>query len=175
MGNNGRKSSIRNKGGSVKKLTVLLVLAFGIMMAIGCGGAPAAMKPTGHLPGSTTVPRAGTVFVGDSLFGRMDLDFYFPGKGYHNGGYFGQRTDQMLARFPAILDGSNVCHGYDGVPPDPAFPFSCSSITPPAEVVILLGWNDLLQAFSASQAAANINQMANMARNVGVKVVLVIP
>ena len=81
----------------------------------------------------------------------------------------------MLAVFPSILDGSKVCHGFDGTPSDPRFPFECSSITPPAQVVILLGWNDMLQAKDSVQAAANIKTMAQMAQMAHVTVVLVVP
>lgn len=147
------------------------VLFFALsLLLIGCGGS---MQQ--HSAQAANIQRSGTVFVGDSIIGRWDLDSYFPGKGYVNAGWFGKRTDQILAVFPSILDGSKVCHGYDGTPGDPAFPFSCGSITPPAEVVILLGWNDMLQGKDTMQAAANINQMANMARAAGAKVVLVKP
>jgi len=152
------------------KSTILALL----FVLVGCGGN---IKPQSSLH-TSTVPRSGIVFVGDSIFGRWDLGSYFPGKGYVNGGWFGRRTDQILSVFPAILDGSNVCHGYmpDAPnPPDPAFPFSCSAINPPAEVVILLGWNDLFQGKDPEQAAGNINMMAKMAGDAGVKVVLVIP
>jgi hypothetical protein len=147
------------------------ILALALLF-VGCGGnvtaPPQAQK-------SAAVTRSGTVFVGDSIIGRWDLDSYFPGKGYVNAGWFGKRTDEMLAVFPSILDGSRVCRGFDNVPGDPAFPFSCQSIKPPAEVVILLGWNDMFQDFSTTQAAANIKSMAEMAKAAGVHVVLVVP
>jgi hypothetical protein len=136
----------------------------------GCGG-----NITATPPQKSTIQRSGTVFVGDSIFGRWDLDSYFPGKGYVNAGWFGKRTDEILAVFPSILDGSKVCHGFDGTPSDGSFPFSCATIAPPAEVVILLGWNDLFQGKDAAQAAANINSMVNLAQAAGVKVILVVP
>jgi GDSL-like Lipase/Acylhydrolase family len=142
-----------------------------VSIFIGCGGLASVT------PHSAAV-RSGTVFVGDSIFGRWDLNTYFPGKGYVNAGWFGQRTDQILAVFPSILDGSNVCHGYNPVPPlppDPAFPFSCQSIQPPAKIVIMLGWNDLFQAKDPAQAAANIATMVKMAQAANVKVILMVP
>src|SRR6478735_3908515 len=89
------------------------------LLLIGCGGS---VKPQSSLH-TSTVPRSGTVFVGDSIIGRWNLDTYFPGKGYVNAGWFGKRTDEILAVFPSILDGSRVCHGFDGIPGDPGFPF----------------------------------------------------
>jgi hypothetical protein len=145
------------------------VLALMICLA-GCGG-----NITATPPQKSIVQRSGIVFVGDSIFGGWDLDSYFPGKGYVNAGWFGKRTDEILAVFPSILDGSKVCHGFDGTPSDPAFPFSCRSIPAPAEVVILLGWNDLFQGKDTTQAAANIHSMVNLAQTAGVKVVLVVP
>ncbi len=167
-----------------KVLSVVLLC----VSAIACGGqisrlpqdqptpAPTPVSSPSPTPSPTPfVARSGTVFVGDSIFGRWDLDSYFSGKGYINGGWFGKRTDEILAVFPDILSGSRVCHGYDGTPSDPEFPFSCQSINPPAEVVILLGWNDLFQGKSATQAASNINQMVLLARNAGVKIILCDP
>lgn len=143
-----------------------------VSVFIGCGGSTAAVAPVAQH--SDTV-RSGTVFVGDSIFGMWDLDSYFAQRNFINAGWFGKRTDQILAVFPSILDGSRVCHGFDGVPSDPRFPFECSSITPPAQVVILLGWNDMLQAKDTVQAAANIKMMAQMAQAAHVNVVLVVP
>jgi hypothetical protein len=140
-----------------------------LLVMVGCGGQ--------FKPQALTV-RPTTVFVGDSIIGRWDLNAYFPDSGYVNAGWFGKRTDEILAVFPSILDGSKVCHGYIPVapdPPDPAFPFSCSSITPPSKVVIFLGWNDLFQAKSAAEAAANIATMVQMAQSANVDVVLVVP
>jgi hypothetical protein len=148
------------------KSTVLVLL----LALSGCGG-----NITATPPQKSTIQRSGTVFVGDSIFGRWDIDSYFPGKGYVNAGWFGKRTDEILAVFPSILDGSNVCHGFDGTPSDPAFPFSCGSIPAPAEVVILLGWNDLFQGYDSAQAARNIGAMVQLAQAAGVKVVLVVP
>ena len=143
-----------------------------ISVFIGCGGSGA---PTAPVPQQSATVRSGTVFVGDSILGTWNLDAYFTARGYINGGWFGKRTDEMLAVFPSILDGSRVCHGFDGVPSDPRFPFECSSIKPPAQVVILLGWNDMLQAKDTAQAAANIKAMAQMAQAAHVNVVLVAP
>jgi len=145
------------------------ILALLIALA-GCGGNISSTPPQ-----KSIIQRSGTVFVGDSIFGFWDLDRYFPGKGYVNAGWFGKRTDEILAVFPSILDGSKVCSGFDGTPSNPAFPFTCRSIPAPAEVVILLGWNDLFQGADAAQAAANINAMVDLAQAAGVKVILVIP
>jgi hypothetical protein len=150
------------------KGTTLALLFF---FVAGCGGS-GSVNPA--LPQSTSL-RSGTVFVGDSIIGMWNLDAYFTSRGYINAGWFGKRTDEILAVFPSILNGSRVCHGFDGVPSDPRFPFECSSITPPAQVVILLGWNDLLQAKDSAQAAANIKTMAQMAQSAHVSVVLVAP
>src|ERR1044071_4338439 len=149
----------------MKSAALILLLALS-----GCGG-----NITATPPQKTAIQRSGTVFVGESIFGRWDLDSYFPGKGYVNAGWFGKRTDEILAVFPSILDGSKVCHGFDGTPSDPAFPFSCRSIPAPAKVVVFLGWNDLFQGTDTGQAVANINSMVNLAQAAGVKVILVVP
>lgn len=151
---------------------MLIFVAF-LLTLVGCGGNPVLAQTA--QPESN---RSGVVFVGDSIFGRMPLDVYFPGKNYINGGWFGQRTDQILNVFPQILDGSNVCHGYNPTPPnppDPAFPFSCSSINPPAAIVLLIGWNDLFQGTPVQSAVGNINQMLLLASQAGVKVYVCIP
>lgn len=150
---------------ALRKLTPVSLL-ISTMFLFGCGGqTPSAPTPQVSI-------RSGTVFVGDSIFGRWDLDAYFPGKGYINAGWFGKRTDEILAVFPSILDGSKVCHGFDSVPGDPAFPFSCQKIAPPATVVLLIGWNDMLQGKSMESAVANINQMLSLAKQAGVKVLV---
>jgi len=143
-----------------------------VFFLAGCGSSGS--SATSAAPQSAGL-RSGTVFVGDSIIGGWGLDSFFRARGYINGGWFGKRTDEMLAVFPSILDGSKVCHGFDGVPSDPRFPFECTSIKPPAQVVILLGWNDLTQAKDAAQAAANIKTMAQMAQAAHVNVVLVVP
>ena len=147
------------------------MLALLLFFVTGCGSS-GSVNPA--LPQSASL-RSGTVFVGDSIIGRWDLDAYFTSRGYINAGWFGKRTDEILAVFPSILDGSRVCHGFDGVPSDPGFPFECSTIKPPAQVVILLGWNDMFQAKDTVQAAANIKTMAQMAQSAHVNVVLVVP
>jgi hypothetical protein len=156
---------------------IIFVIAL-CLSAAACGGQPSPITdapPIGGAPKTVTVVRYGVVFVGDSLFGRWNLDSYFPGKGYINAGWFGKRTDEILAALPSILDGSKVCHGYDGTPSDPDFPFTCQSITPPAEIVILAGWNDLFQGKDPQQAADNISAMVALANANGVKVVICIP
>lgn len=148
---------------SARRLTILALA----LLLSGCGGGQtkSISQPVVHP----------TVFVGDSIIGGWDLSAAFPGKGYINGGWFGKRTDQMLAAFPSILDGSQVCQGFDGNPSDPRFPFSCQSIVPPSQIVILLGWNDLFQGMDSAQAAANIKTMAQMAQAAHVNIVLVVP
>lgn len=150
------------------------LLALLLAVFIGCGGSASVNSTSPQSPQSASL-RSGTVFVGDSIIGSWDLDAYFTSRGYVNAGWFGKRTDEILAVFPSILDGSKVCHGFDGTPSDPRFPFECKSITPPAQVVILLGWNDMLQAKDTAQAAANIKTMAQMAQAAHVNVVLVVP
>lgn len=169
---------------TAKNMYKVLCVVLMCIAAIACGGSQNPRlpqdgtldpTPTATPTPAPTVARSGTVFIGDSIFGRWNLDSYFPGKGYVNGGWFGKRTDEILAVFPSILSGAQVCHGYDGTPSDPDFPFSCQSINPPAEIVLLVGWNDLFQGKSPTQAAANINQMVSMAHNAGVKVIMCIP
>jgi hypothetical protein len=89
------------------KITTIILL----LLLLGCGG--------GTRPGP---PQPSTIFFGDSIFGAWNLDTYFPGKGYVNGGMFGYRTDQMKAILPDVLSGNKVCHGLDG---DATFPLSC--------------------------------------------------
>ena len=158
----------------MKGMTLALIFFLSACIVTGCGSGSSgsSVNPTVQQSGAV---RSGTVFVGDSIIGGWDLNAFFPARGYVNGGWFGKRTDEMLAVFPSILDGSKVCHGFDGTPSDPRFPFECSSITPPAQVVILLGWNDMLQAKDSVQAAANIKTMAQMAQTAHVTVVLVVP
>lgn len=157
----------------MKKLQAISLVIIAAVI-VGCGGSTQQPQQS-H---GQTLQRSGTVFVGDSIFGRWDLDQYFPGKGYVNGGWFGHKTGQSAQDLTAILDGSKVCHGYipdPGLPPDPSFPFSCQAVTPPARIVILLGWNDLFAGLDAKLAAANIDSMARQAQAEGVHVVLVVP
>jgi GDSL-like Lipase/Acylhydrolase family len=144
------------------------ILALALLIS-GCGG------QTKSVSISTQQVVHPTVFVGDSIIGTWDLDAAFPGKGYINGGWFGKRTDEMLAAFPSILDGSKVCHGFDGSPGDPRFRFSCKSIVAPSQIVILLGWNDLFQGMDSAKAAANITAMAQMAQAAHANIILVVP
>lgn len=155
----------------MKGMTLILLFFF----LAGCGGSGSNSSSVNPASPQAASLRSGTVFVGDSIIGMWNLDAYFTSRGYINAGWFGKRTDQILAVFPSILDGSRVCHGFDGVPADPRFPFECRSITPPAQVVIFLGWNDLLQGKDSAQAAANIKTMAQMAQAAHVSVVLVVP
>ena len=116
------------------KSTILALL----FVLVGCGGS------VQHNPQSQPRPQsAPVVFFGDSIFGRMDLNAYFPGADYVNGGMFGYRTDQLKAILPDVLSGNKVCHGLDG---NSDFPLTCASIQPPKTIVILAGWNDFFRA-----------------------------
>src|SRR5579864_9146589 len=106
------------------KITVFALL----FLLVGCGGS----QP----------PQPSVIFFGDSIFGAWDLQNYFPGKGYVNGGMFGYRTDQLKALLPDVLSGNKVCHGLDG---NSTFPLTCVSVTPPKTIVIMAGWNNLFQ------------------------------
>ena len=115
--------------------------------------------------------RSGVLFYGDSIFGKWDLNSYFPGKGYTNGGYFGQRSDQLLARLPDALSGRNVCSGFDGAGDPTQSTLTCGPIPPPATIVILAGWNNMFQGYQVD-ARPDIVQMVGLSRRAGVRVVL---
>lgn len=142
-----------------------IVLSITILLSlVGCGGIP--KDPT------FIANRSGVLFYGDSIFGKWDLDAYFPGKGYVNGGHFGMRTDQLLSALPDALSGNNVCSGYDGNPGDPSTrTLTCRPIPPPATIVILAGWNDMFQGMP-DDPAVNIAKMVGLAHRAGVNVVL---
>ena len=142
---------------------VLAAIAALCPLLAGCNSVNFADGPT----------RSGVVFVGDSIFGRWDLDAYFPGKNCVNAGLFGKRTDEIRAIFPDILSGKNVCHGFQAN--DPQFPLVCVSIPPPRKVVIFLGWNNLLQAKDPKMAVEDLRAMTEAARAQGVDVVLLVP
>lgn len=131
-----------------------------ILVLVGCG---------------TTPPRTATVFVGDSIFGRLVAVNQFTSSGYVDAGIFGERTDEILARFPDILSGKHVCHGFmpaAGSPPDPDFPLECSSLAaPPKTVVIFAAWNNFFQN-DFGTPLADLQQMASMAQANGVKVAI---
>lgn len=131
------------------------VLALLLGLLTGCGG-------------NVQPARSGVVFFGDSIFGRMNLNAYFPGKGYVNGGMFGYRTDQLKALLPDVLSGSKVCTGLAG---DDTFPLTCSAVAPPKTVVILAGWNNFFQG-NQDDALADLQSMAAIAKVLGVKVII---
>ena len=129
------------------------------LLLAGCGGS---VKPT-----------PAVVFVGDSIFGRLASSASFNQSGYVNSGVFGQRTDEVLARFPNILSGKNVCHGF--IPADGSvspFPYQCASLSePPATVVIFAGWNNFFQG-NKGDAIADLTEMVRLAHVRGTKVVI---
>lgn len=163
---------------------ILIVVAL-CLAAVACGGQP-------HMPIGDPIPRptptpavqactacAGVVFVGDSIFGRLVQEPLFQSAGYIDSGVFGQRTDEMLARFPQIVTGQNVCSGYippAGQPGDSDFPFVCQTLAQqPKEIVILAGWNNMFQGANSayiSEMASNIQSMVSMAQAKGIKVVV---
>ena len=123
-----RVSVLNCRTKAMKTATVLLLLC----ALSGCGG-------ISHDP-TFIANRTGVLVYGDSIIGKWDLDAYFPGKGYINGGHFGKRTDELLAALPDALSGKNVCSGYDGDANTPST-LTCRPIPPPATIVILAGWN----------------------------------
>lgn len=139
------------------------VTLFFALLLTGCGGSVQS-KPS-------TVARSGVVFFGDSIFGKWNLDADFPGKGYVNGGHFGQRTDQLLAAFPDVLSGANVCSGFDGDATTPST-LKCVAIPPPATVVIFAGWNNFFQGNIGNTALPDITRMVKLAQASGVRVIV---
>lgn len=136
------------------KITILALL----FLLMGCGGTVRSSQP----------PAPSVVFFGDSIFGAWNLEAYFLGKEYVNGGMFGYRTDQLKALLPDVLSGNNVCHGLDG---NPTFPLTCGPITPPKTIVIMAGWNNLFQD-DAGTPGNDLQTMADMATAKGVKVII---
>jgi lysophospholipase L1-like esterase len=128
-----------------------------LLLSIGCGGT---QRPQ--------PPQPSVVFFGDSIFGAWNLDSFFPGKGYVNGGMFGYRTDQLKALLPDVLSGNKVCHGLDG---NSSFPLTCVSVTAPATIVIMAGWNNFFQG-NVGNPADDLQAMADMATAEGVKVII---
>lgn len=151
--------------------TLSLFFLSAISIFIGCGGSAAVSPSTQASPQSSPTPCincSGTVFFGDSIFGNWNLPSYFPNEPYVNGGYFGQRTDQQLARLPKVLTGEQVCSGFDGTPST----LTCGPLNPPATVVIYLGWNNLLQSKDPQQAANDIESMVHICQAAGVRPVI---
>jgi len=136
------------------KITMLTLL----FLLVGCGGASHPPQP----------PQPSVIFFGDSIFGAWNLETYFPGKEYVNGGMFGYRTDELKAILPDALSGNRVCHGVDG---DATFPLSCVQVTPPKTIVIMAGWNNLLQGNSVNPID-DLQSMAAMASAKGVRVII---
>ncbi|HXO38812.1 MAG TPA: hypothetical protein VN872_09235, partial [Candidatus Acidoferrum sp.] len=110
------------------KITIFALL----FVLVGCGGGSMSPAP------QPSISRSGTVFLGDSIFIRWDLNSYFPGKGYINAGIGGQNTSQILARINDTISGKNVCGGDAGI-------INCQTITPPKTIVIFAGWNNMFQ------------------------------
>jgi len=136
------------------KITSLVLL----LLVIGCGSSTLRPEP----------PQPSVIFFGDSIFGAWNLETYFPGKPYVNGGMFGYRTDQLKAVLPDVLSGKSVCHGLEG---DATFPVSCVSVPPPKTIVIMAAWNNFLQNDSGNPAD-DLQSMADMAAAKGVKVII---
>lgn len=119
---------------------------------------------------------SGTVFFGDSIFGRLTENNTFIDAGYVDAGVFGQRTDEMLVRLPQVITGENVCHGF--IPPSgqtdtSGFPYECVTLKQqPKEIVLMGGWNNFFQGNNGNTALSDIQQMVNMAQAKGIKVVV---
>ena len=135
----------------------IALLALTFLLLVGCGSLIQHHQP----------PQASVIFFGDSIFGIWDLESYFPGKGYVNGGMIGYRTDQLKAALPDVLSG-RVCHGLDG---NDTFPLSCVSVPPPKTIVIMAAWNNFLQN-NFGNPADDLQSMAAMAKANGVKVII---
>jgi lysophospholipase L1-like esterase len=135
--------------------TTILALLF---LLVGCGGSIQHPQP----------PQPSVIFFGDSIFGAWNLEGYFPGKNYVNGGMFGYRTDQLKAVIPDVLSGNKVCHGLDG---NASFPLSCVSVTPPKTIVIMAAWNNFFQGNSGNPGD-DLQSMADMAAAKGIKVII---
>jgi len=161
------------------------LFAMALLFTVGCGviKQPIDVQPPPHVvPSSIPAPCtncAGVVFVGDSIFGRLAINNTFINQGYIDAGVFGQRTDEILARFADTISGANVCHGYNppaGSPADPNFPYECSSLPQQVKtVVILAGWNNMFQGANISyvnEMSANIQAMVTMAQAKGIKVIV---
>jgi lysophospholipase L1-like esterase len=136
------------------KITILALL----LLLVACGGPVHPIQP----------PAPSVIFFGDSIFGAWNLETYFPGKPYVNGGMFGYRTDQLRAILPDVLSGNRVCHGLDG---DSTFPLACVPVTQPKTIVIMAGWNNLIQSNSGNPAD-DLQSMAAMATAKGMKVII---
>ena len=168
------------------KILLVVVLCFA---AVACGGQIPRIPIDGTAPHSNPTPTpapfvactdcSGTVFVGDSVFGRFVQEPQFVSGGFIDAGIFGQRTDEMLARFPQIVTGENVCSGYlppAGQPASSDFPYICQSLPQqPKTIVILAGWNNMFQGSNSAyinEMVPNIANMASMARAKGITVLV---
>jgi lysophospholipase L1-like esterase len=135
--------------------TMMFTLLF---LLLGCGGSVHSAQP----------PQPSVVFFGDSIFGAWNLETYFPGKPYVNGGMFGYRTDQLKGLLPDVLSGKKVCHGLDG---NANFPLTCVQVTPPKTIVIMAAWNNFFQG-DVGNSADDLQAMADMAAAKSVKVII---
>lgn len=144
----------------------VLPLLISVCLVSGCG-----YQPPKH-DATFIANRSGVLFYGDSIFGKWDLDSYFPGENYVNGGHFGKRTDELLAALPDALSGKNVCSGFDGNPGDPSSAtLKCRPIPPPATIVILAGWNNMFQGYSVD-ARPDLEKMVGLSEQAGVRVII---
>lgn len=164
----------------MKGTLLFTVLIFAL---IGCGGSAQVHMPQDNPAVPHSSPAAtpcsncsGVVFVGDSIFGRLTVEDSFIRAGYIDAGMFGERTDEMRARFADVISGAHVCHGYQppaGEPPDATFPFECTSLSvQPRTVVIMGGWNNFFQNNPGNTALDDITAMAKMAEAKGIKVIV---
>lgn len=140
------------------KVSGMFALAACILMA-GCSGGKI-QSP------ELSVARSGVVFLGDSIFSRWDLNSYFPGKGYVDGGIEGQNTSQILARVPDAISGASVCTGIVGS-------LKCQTIAPPGTIVIFAGWNNLFQGTDPQKAINDIASMVNLCLSSRVRPIVV--
>ena len=150
------------------KSTLAALIAISL---IGCGGG----IKTSNSSTPSISPQSGVVFVGDSIFGKLVANDAFKQHGFINAGVFGWRTDQLLAVFPDVLSGKNICHGFIAPPdftgPNP-FPFECVSLPqPPKTIVLMAGWNNFFQGNPAN-VLSDLQSMVVMAQNQNTKVVI---
>jgi len=170
-----------------KTMSKILAVLCICIAAAACGGQVSRLPSDDPTPRNTPPPPtsaptpcsncSGTVFVGDSIFAKLAvLDPDFVSAGYVNAGIFGQRTDEMLARFNDTILGVNVCHGYNppaGQPASSEFPYVCASYPQQFKTVVILGgWNNFFQNNPNNSTLPDTGSMVSLARSRGMNVIV---
>lgn len=83
-------------------------------------------------------PAGATVFVGDSLVSSADWNHYLPAHSVVNRGIYGDDTNDLLGIIPQILD------------------------LQPAQLIILIGINDLNKQLEFEQSRANLSRIFDL-------------